>query len=58
MSESVCTVKCASMDMHGIVLTVNSERQAFCEEGLGVLGVGPLARVDRGFRHHFEEVEE
>ena len=40
------------------VLTVHVQREALCEEGLGVLGVGALARVRRVLGHHLEEVDE
>lgn len=41
-----------------VLLTVNSQRQALCEEGFGLLHLCPLAWIDGVLGHQFEEVKE
>lgn len=41
-----------------VPFTVNSQRLALCKEGLGLLGLWPLVRIDGVLWHQFEEVEE
>ncbi len=41
-----------------VPLTVNSQRQALCEEGLALLSLCPLTQVDGVLRHQFEDMKE